>query len=228
MRLSLQPAFRIDSAAAWAPRLAAPVLFVAFCALVTWWVLKISAMNTIPVPQRARVAQTEAVETGAVGTLFGGRPQATVTNVQLLGVVAALGGGRGAAVVSVDNGPPKALRAGAELGPQLKLVEIRDRAIVIERNGASQVIALPAQPLPARGPAPAARAQALPPSGAAAPLSTPTTPGGTLNRQPPAPAPAAVQGSSPGTSAGTSPSPAAQPNAAAPAGQPFDEAQAGG
>ncbi|MGY8526600.1 type II secretion system protein N [Paracidovorax citrulli] len=219
MRLSLQPAFRIDSAAAWAPRLAAPVLFVAFCALVTWWVLKISAMNTIPVPQRARVAQTEAVETGAVGTLFGGRPQATVTNVQLLGVVAALGGGRGAAVVSVDNGPPKALRAGAELGPQLKLVEIRDRAIVIERNGASQVIALPAQPLAARGPAPAARAQALPPSGAAAPLSTPSAPGGTVTRQPPAPSQAPAPTSTP--------PPAAQPNAAVPA-EPYGEAQAGG
>ncbi|MBY4898989.1 type II secretion system protein N [Cupriavidus sp. AU9028] len=214
MRLSLQPAFRLDSAAAWAPRLAAPVLFVALCALVTWWVLKISAMNTLPVPQRARVAQTEAVETGAVATLFGGRPQATVTNVQLLGVVADIGGGRGAAVVTVDNGPPKALRAGAQLGPQLKLVEIRDRAIVIERNGASQVIPLPAQPQPTRGPAPAARPQVLPPSGAAAPLSTPAAPG----------APAPVTRSAPPAQSVQS----ADTNPGAPAGATFDEAQAGG
>ncbi|MCD9124136.1 type II secretion system protein N [Cupriavidus gilardii] len=176
MPLSLPSAFRFDAGAAWLPRVATLLLFVALCALATRWALTFSAMDTIPVPKTARVAQTEAVETGAIATLFGGSPQAGVRDVQLLGVIADPAGG-GAAVVSIDNGPPKALRAGAALSPQIRLVEIRDRAVVIERNGARQTIALPARPLAARGTPPRATPAPLatPPSGAAAPLSTPAT-----------------------------------------------------
>nr|WP_255674232.1 type II secretion system protein N [Cupriavidus sp. UGS-1] len=174
--MSLPSAFRFDAGAAWLPRVATLLLFVALCALATRWALTFSAMDTIPVPKTARVAQTEAVETGAIATLFGGSPQAGVRDVQLLGVIADPAGG-GAAVVSIDNGPPKALRAGAALSPQIRLVEIRDRAVVIERNGARQTIALPARPLAARGTPPRATPAPLatPPSGAAAPLSTPAT-----------------------------------------------------
>nr|WP_255650801.1 general secretion pathway protein [Cupriavidus sp. DB3] len=175
--MSLPSAFRFDAGAAWLPRIATLLLFVALCALATRWVLTFSAMDTIPVPKTARVAQTEAVETGAIATLFGGSPQAGVRDVQLLGVIADPVGG-GAAVVSIDNGPPRALRAGAALSPQIRLVEIRDRAVVIERDGARQTIALPARPLAARGTLPRATPAPLatPPSGAAAPLSTPATP----------------------------------------------------
>ncbi len=177
MPLSLPSAFRLDAGAAWLPRVATLLLFVALCALATRWVLTFSAMDTIPVPKTARVAQTEVVETGAIATLFGGSPQAGVRDVQLLGVIADPVGG-GAAVVSIDNGPPRALRAGAALSPQIRLVEIRDRAVVIERDGARQTIALPARPLAARGTLPVATPAPLatPPSGAAAPLSTPATP----------------------------------------------------
>lgn len=170
------PSLRVGAHAAWAPRLAAVALFIALCALVTWWVLTFSAMRTIPVPKTARVAQTEAVETGAIATLFGGSPQAGVRDVKLLGVIADVGRGSGAAVVSVDDGPPKALRAGAALSSQIRLVEIRDRSIVIERNGARQTISLPAETPAARGPARqsgAASALPTPPSGAAAPMATP-------------------------------------------------------
>lgn len=154
------------------PRLASLVCFVALCALATHWVLTYSAMKTIAVPQTARVAQTEAVETGALGTLFGGTVQAGVRDVQLIGVVADVdGGGPSAAILSLDGGAPKAVRVGASLSPQIKLVEIRGRAIVIERNGARQEIALPVQnsALPGKSTSVAS----APPAGAAAPLSTP-------------------------------------------------------
>ncbi|WP_456282143.1 general secretion pathway protein [Cupriavidus sp. JZ107] len=200
MPLSLPSAFRFDAGAAWLPRVATLLLFVALCALATRWALTFSAMDTIPVPKTARVAQTEAVETGAIATLFGGSPQAGVRDVQLLGVIADPAGG-GAAVVSIDNGPPKALRAGAALSPQIRLVEIRDRAVVIERNGARQTIALPARPLAARGTPPRATPAPLatPPSGAAAPLSTPAT----------QPVPAAPSAAAP---AANQPPPAMAPN----------------
>lgn len=172
--LSRSP-LRFDLSAPWLPRVAGLLLFVALCALVTHWVLAFSAMRTIPVPKSARVAQTEAVETGAVATLFGGSAQSGVRDVQLIGVVADLDGvGPAAAILSLDGGPPKSVRAGTSLSPQIKLTEIHGRNIVIERNGVRQEIALPLQTgvsAGSRGPAPAA-----PPSGAAAPLSTPLQP----------------------------------------------------
>ncbi|MCP3023325.1 type II secretion system protein N [Cupriavidus basilensis] len=171
MQLSLRPALRFNPSSLWLPRLAALVLFVALCALATRWALTFSAMQTIAVPNAARVAQTEAVETGAAGTLFGGNAQSGVRDVQLIGVVADIGSGAGAAIVSLDGGPAKAVRAGTALSPQIRLTEVRDRGVVIERNGVRQEIALPVPAIVTRGPA-AATQPALP-AGAAAPLSTP-------------------------------------------------------
>jgi general secretion pathway protein C len=163
----------MGSASTWLPRAATVALFIAFCALVTWWALRFSAMNTIAVPKTARIAQTEAVETGAVATLFGGTPQSGVRDVRLLGVVAELGSGTGAAIVSIDGGPPKAVRAGGAISPQIRLAEIRGRAVVIERDGVRQEIILPAEPVASRGPPRGVALPATPPAGAAAPLSTP-------------------------------------------------------
>lgn len=166
-----RPAFRFDLSAPWLPRAAGLLLFVALCALATHWVLMFSAMRTIAVPKSARIAQTEAVETGAVATLFGGSAQSGVRDIQLIGVVADVDGvGPAAAILSLDGGPPKAVRAGTSLSSQIRLTEIHGRNIVIERNGVRQEIALPLQNAASVGqpgnlPAP--------PSGAAAPLSTP-------------------------------------------------------
>ncbi|ODV42205.1 general secretion pathway protein [Cupriavidus sp. UYMMa02A] len=173
MQLSLRPVFRPD-AAAWLPRAASLVLFIALCALATRWVLTFSAMRTIPVPQAARVAQTEAVETGAVATLFGGSAQGGARDVQLVGVVADVADGAGAAIVSLDGGPPKAVRAGTALSSQIRLVEIHGRSVVIERNGVRQEIALPVQAAANRSGPPSLPATL--PSGAAAPLATPMPP----------------------------------------------------
>jgi len=146
-------------------------LFVALCALATWWALRFAAMKTIPVPQSARLAQAEAVETGGLGTLFGGSVQSGVRDVQLIGVVADVDNGAGAAIVSLDGGPPKSVRAGTALSPQLRLVEIRGRAVVIERNGVRQEVLLPVQGGVVQAQAGAAQ---QPPAGAAAPVSTMT------------------------------------------------------
>ncbi|MBU9580652.1 pilus assembly protein PilZ [Ralstonia mannitolilytica] len=159
-------------------RLLSLVLFAALCALLTHWVLTLSSLRSLSVPREARVAQTDALETGAAITLFGGGPQNGPRDVQVIGVVADLADGSGAAIVSVDGGAPQAVRAGKSLSSNLKLVAIKARSVVIERNGARQEIPLPASAV-AAGVSPANRnapAMPLPPSGAAAPLSTPATP----------------------------------------------------
>lgn len=173
-------------------RLLSLVLFAALCALLTHWVLTLSSLRSLGVPREARVAQTDALETGAAVTLFGGGPQNGPRDVQVIGVVADLADGTGAAIVSVDGGAPQAVRAGKSLSSNLKLVEIKARSVVIERNGARQEIPLPASAV-AAGVSPANRnappAMPLPPSGAAAPLSTPALP--------PSPAPASSVANNP-------------------------------
>ncbi|MEM5431684.1 type II secretion system protein N [Cupriavidus oxalaticus] len=222
MQLSLRPVLRFNAAAPWLPRLASVALFVALCALATYWVLTFSAMRTLPVPQSARVAQTEAVETGAVATLFGGSAQGGPRDVQLLGVVAEVDGGAGAAIVSLDGGPPKAVRSGAELSQQIRLVEIRQRSVVIDRSGVRQEIALPVQPGAARAPAAGAPGSALPtpPAGAAAPMATPMPP-------PAPPAPVTSQPAQPLQPApGQPPQPQVQPQVQAqPQAQPAAQHQ---
>ncbi|MGM3274535.1 type II secretion system protein N [Ralstonia sp. 24A2] len=160
-------------------RLLSLVLFAALCALLTHWVLTLSSLRALSVPREARVAQTDALETGASVTLFGGGPQTGPRDVQVAGVVADLADGTGAAIVSVDGGPPQAVRAGKSLSSNLKLVEIKARSVVIERNGARQEIPLPASAVVA-GVTPANRnapsGLPLPPSGAAAPMATPAVP----------------------------------------------------
>lgn len=191
MNLALRPLrpWRSQTVLDWLPRLTGIALFIALCALATWWVLAFSAMRTIPMPKSARLAQTEATETGAAATLFGGSAQSGVRDVQLIGVVADLGNGTGAAILSLDGGPPKAVRTGTALSPQIRLTEIRGRAIVIERNGVRQEIALPV-PSTSSGSRASAPTPPAPPSGAAAPLSTPAVPVTQPAVQPVQPAPA--------------------------------------
>lgn len=134
-------------------RLLSLVLFAALCALLTHWVLTLSSLRSLSAPREARVAQTDALETGAAVTLFGGGPQNGPRDVQVMGVVADLADGSGAAIVSVDGGAPQAVRAGKSLSSNLKLVEIKARSVVIERNGARQEIALPASAVAGVSPA---------------------------------------------------------------------------
>ncbi|KFX30639.1 type II secretion system protein N [Ralstonia solanacearum] len=157
-------------------RLLSLVLFAALCALLAHWVLTLSSLRSLSVPREARVAQTEALETGAAVTLFGGGPQNGPRDVQVAGVVADLADGSGAAIVSIDGGPPQAIRAGKALSPSLKLVEIKARSVVIERNGVRQEIALPASAVAGISPAGRNAPLPLPPSGAAAPMATPAMP----------------------------------------------------
>ncbi|CAJ0772857.1 hypothetical protein R8510_03043 [Ralstonia chuxiongensis] len=120
------------------------VLFAALCALLAHWVLALSSVRSLGTPRETRVARTDALETGAAVTLFGSGPQNGPRDVQVMGVVADLADGSGAAIVSVDGGTPQAMRAGKLLSSNLKLVEIKARSVVIERRGVRQEIPLPA------------------------------------------------------------------------------------
>ncbi len=125
-----------------ASRIASLLLFVASCALAAYWVTTWLAMRSIPVPQQAQVAQAEAVETGAVRTLFGGGQDGGAKDLRLLGIVVD-GPDAGAAILSLDGGAARVVRVGGALASGISLVEVRPRVVVVERNGVRQEIRLP-------------------------------------------------------------------------------------
>nr|AIS39969.1 general secretion pathway protein C [Ralstonia solanacearum] len=157
-------------------RLISLVLFAALCALLAHWVLTLSSLRSLSVPREARVAQTEALETGGAVTGLGDDQQSGPRKVQVAGVVNVIINDNGAAIVSIDGDQPQAIRAGKALSPSLKLAEIKARAVVIERNGVRQEIALPASAVAGVWRAALNAPTRRPPSGAAAPMATPAIP----------------------------------------------------
>ena len=135
------------------PRLVTPLLILALCALVVWWVTRLMQGATIPIPPTATTdgdggaSRTEAVLASA--RLFGSRrPGVLSDNVRALGVVADATG-RGSVIVSVDGQAARIYRVGDTLDGRL-VSAIRPEEIELEAGGARQVFRLP----PARGAAP--------------------------------------------------------------------------
>ncbi|WP_251864152.1 general secretion pathway protein GspC [Achromobacter sp. Marseille-Q4962] len=84
-----------------------------------------------------------AADNGAVALWFG-KDQAISTQISVLGVIAA--GPEGAAVLSVDGGPPVAVRAGAEAAPGIVLRRVAPDAVLVEQAGRQSRLAAPEAP----------------------------------------------------------------------------------
>ena len=80
--------------------------------------------------------------------LWFGKDEALRTQISVLGVIA---GNDGAAVISVDGGPPSAWRLGDEIAPGIALRGIEAGAVIVEQGGRSSRLPAPLMP-----PAPAA------------------------------------------------------------------------
>ena len=78
----------------------------------------------------------------------GSADEALRTQISVLGVIA---GNDGAAVLSVDGGPPSAWRLGDEIAPGIALRGIEAGAVIVEQGGRSSRLPAPLMP-----PAPAA------------------------------------------------------------------------
>ncbi|HEM7849060.1 type II secretion system protein N [Burkholderia multivorans] len=126
-------------------RILSLALFAALCATATYWVVTLSAREA-PLPA---AAARPPIRTEDAASLFGGQLERNpVQDIHLFGILALQHGG--AAIVGVGGEPPRAVSLGAELTPGAKLAEVRNRSIVVERNGARAEIQLPANtPSPA-------------------------------------------------------------------------------
>lgn len=78
--------------------------------------------------------------------LWFGRDEVLRTQISVLGVIAA--GPDGAAVFSVDGGPPVAWRVGDEIAPGILLRDIGAEAVTVEQGGRANRLAAPVSPAP--------------------------------------------------------------------------------
>jgi general secretion pathway protein C len=109
---------------------------------------------------RAEIAATDTVQTsvstGAAYALFGeaqttGVPTATGIAIRLLGIVAATAGQDGYAVVQLDSKKILAVRAGQELAPGIRLLEVGADHLLLERGGARETLSWPVSDVNKKG-----------------------------------------------------------------------------
>ena len=98
-------------------------------------------------PPALAPAAPRAPDNGPVALWFG-KDEALRTQISVLGVIA---GNDGAAVLSVDGGPPSAWRLGDEIAPGIALRGIEAGAVIVKQGGRSSRLPAPLMP-----PAPAA------------------------------------------------------------------------
>ncbi|AVC43071.1 general secretion pathway protein GspC [Achromobacter ruhlandii] len=109
-------------------------------------VLFAPAPPALPAPVAAPAPR--AADNGPVALWFG-RDEVLRTQISVLGVIAA--GPDGAAVFSVDGGPPLAWRVGDEVAPGIVLKAVGADAVTLEQGGRASRIAAPAAPAPEGG-----------------------------------------------------------------------------
>lgn len=118
------------------------------------WGAVLFAPGPGPLPAALTAAAPRAADNTPVALWFG-RDEVLRTQISVLGVIAA--GADGAAVFSVDGGPPLAWRVGDEVAPGILLKDIGADAVTVEQGGRASRLAAPAFPAPAGGIASAAK-----------------------------------------------------------------------
>ena len=131
------------------------LLLVAIFAATTFWILQFSSPNqtdepVVAVPTSDRAARTQVMDVAPIAALFGSReaPATSSSNIAIVGVIAEGGRSKGVALLSVDNRPAMAFRAGDRISDQTTLREVKANGVVIESGGIAREILLPAREPP--------------------------------------------------------------------------------
>lgn len=114
--------------------------------MLTFWIMTLTSHNTAPFAAAAPAPTPPGID--AAQRLFGGESGEVRNDIQVSGVLALRSTGA-AAIMSVNGQPPIALAPGQRIDAQTRLVEVRLRSIVVEREGVRSEISLPA---PAQAP----------------------------------------------------------------------------
>lgn len=143
--------------AAWTVRSATFVLWALAAGSVAYWGLKVAGRPSrldLPLPPAHQVA---AADPAAIARLLGSTPAAAAapapvaslsSRFQLVGVVAGVHSGAGAAVISVDGKPARPYRVGSALDENIVLQSVQGRrAVLAARPGGQPVLTLELPPL---------------------------------------------------------------------------------
>jgi general secretion pathway protein C len=122
-------------------RLVSFVCFALFCATLSFWIITLTTSNQ-SLLRPATAAQDTPVEIAAAAQLFGGQAEVARSDVKLAGVFVQRKGA--AAIVSIADEPLRAVSLGQRIDEATRLVEVRLRSIIIERNAVKSEIFLPA------------------------------------------------------------------------------------
>ena len=200
----------MPSSASWTVRSATFALWLLAAASGVYWVLQLGGGAARSVPPPAAPRPLPAMDPEAVAGLLGGgaaAPGATpqvvslASRLQLVGVVAGVSSGGGAAVISVDGKPARPFRVGASVDEGLVLQSVRGRRAALGPQASGPAaITLELPPIP--------QAQTAQPSIAQPSIAQPRI------GQPPIPQPPAAQ--PPTAQPPTAQRPAAQPPVAQP------------
>ncbi|MFM2398567.1 MAG: hypothetical protein RL341_724 [Pseudomonadota bacterium] len=216
----------------WLPKLLTLLLACALAGTGAYWFMRIAGGPPAPDPRSLnRAVDAPVASFREPVSLFGSTQTQALTNVKLLGVIAGPDG-KGRAILTVNDAPPKSYATGAQIAAGMKLKAVESRAVVVDNGGVESRIALPPRTsvaanaisspaLPAR---PAFGAQAAPPPAMSqvAPAVPPVAPasGGAPAAAAAAAAAAASQQGVPMAPAAQVPPPANPPPALSPTQQP--------
>ena len=125
------------------PLLCSFILFILLCASVTYWVLQWTAPATRALQLRAPSEPT-LPDIAAAAQLFGGASAAaTITPLQLSGIIYSAIPGERVAIITSDAKPARALGINAEVAPGIIIKQINQRSVVVLENSQQRVIPLP-------------------------------------------------------------------------------------
>jgi general secretion pathway protein C len=125
------------------PLLCSFILFILLCTSVTYWLLQWLAPATRTLQP---VASTELPlpDISAAAQLFGGASAvATVTPLQLSGIIYASKASERVAIIATEAKPARTLRLHAEVVPGVTIHQINQRSVVVLENSQQRVIPLP-------------------------------------------------------------------------------------
>ncbi|UCH49327.1 MAG: hypothetical protein JSU95_05955 [Betaproteobacteria bacterium] len=130
------------------------ILLIAIAAVLTYWILQFSGPSEtderiVPVPTADRAARTQIMSVTPIARLFGSSgPSVTTSNISVVGVIAQGGKDKGVALLSVNDQPAMAFKAGETVSGGTTLSQVTSNGVVLDNGGVRQEISLPARQPP--------------------------------------------------------------------------------
>lgn len=121
------------------------IVWVGLCVSVTYWAIPWLQPTTPSFMGATTPSITQEKEGMTADALFSGRTTVSVAsgNYSLRGVLVSNDARESVAIVSIDNKPAQAIKAGTEIMPGIIMQEIRRDHVLISEQGAVRQLMLP-------------------------------------------------------------------------------------